>query len=117
MNKKSKTFTILTYSEMSEKSYFTCDNCHNKISFWETFKTKKNSKTICNICNTELHPIKTISFNWAFFIGFTSTVIPAEITIYYFDNILVAFFVALCGGILSVLGIAFYTYNSTELKS
>ncbi|CAM3861001.1 hypothetical protein AQAU111925_10065 [Aquirufa aurantiipilula] len=102
---------------MREKSYFTCDNCHNKISFWETFKTNKNSKTICNFCNTELHPIKTISFNWSFFIGFISTVIPAEIVLKYYNSVPIAFFVALCGGILSVLGIAFYTYKSTELKS
>ena len=96
---------------------FSCDKCHEKLSYKELFKLNKNSTTTCKSCNARLYPVRTISFNWAFFIGFVSTVVPAEIILNTSNNLTHAFIVALTGGVLAISGIALYTYNSTEFKS
>lgn len=102
---------------MPNKTTFSCDRCYEKVSPKELFKLNKNSITTCKSCNAKLYPDKTIPFNWAFFIGFASTVIPAEICFNITNSILYMFSVAAIGGLLAVLGIAIYTYNTTDFKS
>jgi hypothetical protein len=99
------------------KNNFSCDRCSAKLSYKELFKINKNSTTICESCHTRLYPVKTIPFNWTFFIGFVSTVVPAEIIFNTTNNQTQAFTFALVGGILAILGIAIYTYQSTEFRS
>lgn len=102
---------------MPNKTKFSCDRCYEKVSVKELFKLNKNSVTTCKSCNATLYPNKTITFNWAFFIGFSSTVIPAEISFNITNSILFMLSVAMTGGLLAVLGIAIYTYNTTEFRS
>lgn len=99
------------------KNNFSCDRCGAKLSYKELLKFNKNSPTNCKSCQTTLYPIKTLPFNWAFLIGFVSTVMPAEIIFNTTNSLTSAFAVALIGGILAILGIAIYTYLSTELRS
>jgi hypothetical protein len=99
------------------KTKFSCDRCYEKVSFNELFKLNKNNVTTCKSCNAKLYPNKTITFNWAFFIGFSSTVIPAEISFNITNSILFMFSVALTGGLLAILLIVIYTYNTTDFRS
>jgi hypothetical protein len=99
------------------KNNFSCDRCLAKISYKELLNFNINSTTICKSCHTTLYPVKTIPLNWAFFIGFVSTVVPAEIIFNTTNRITYAFTAALAGGILAILGIAIYTYLSTEFRS
>ncbi|WP_395785481.1 hypothetical protein [Aquirufa sp.] len=46
-----------------------------------------------------------------------STVVPAEIIFNTTNSLTSAFTAALAGGILAILGIAIYTYLSTEFRS
>jgi uncharacterized paraquat-inducible protein A len=102
---------------MQNKPIFSCDKCHEKVPLVALIKIKKGSMTICNFCHTLLYPRKTIAFNWAFFIGFILTVLPAEIIFKTSDNMPLAFSAAIIGGVLAVLGIAAYTYLTTEFRS
>jgi hypothetical protein len=102
---------------MPNKTSFSCDRCQEKVPLRELFKLNKNSITICKSCNATLYPDKTTPFNWAFFIGFASTVIPAEICYNITNSILYMFSVAAIGGLLAVLGITIYTYKTTEFRS
>lgn len=102
---------------MSKKLYFACDRCFNKVSFREVFKFGKSSKTTCIYCKSELRPIQKLSFNARFFIGFLATVIPFQLIFNYTKDISVAFLIAIFCSILSVLGLAVFTYNSTEFTS
>lgn len=102
---------------MQNKTNFSCDKCNYKVPVIELLKFNKNSKTICRFCNTTLYPKKTIAFNWAFFIGFISTVLPAEIIFEISNNTIIAFSVATTGGALAFLGIVTYTYLTTEFIS
>lgn len=102
---------------MRYKSSFSCDRCQASISIKELFRLQKNYTITCKSCNATLHPNETISFNWAFFIGFCSTVIPAEISSNIGNSLPIMITTAMIGGILAVIGIAFYTYNTTKFSS
>ena len=93
---------------------FRCPNCEAKIPFKELFQFKKNHKTECNNCGTVLVPKKPKSWNWGFFFGFVSFIIPAKIVLHFHDSFLIA---ALVGGffaIITILIIALYTYSTAE---
>ena len=109
---KLKSYLIMPYN-----TSFSCDRCHANISVKELFKLQKNSTTTCKSCHATLHSNETISFNWAFFIGFCSTVIPAEISFNMTNSLAIMIVTAMIGGILAVIGIAFYTYNTTRFSS
>jgi hypothetical protein len=102
---------------MPIKNSFSCDRCQAKISIRELFRLQRNSITTCKSCHATLHPNETISFNWAFFIGFCLTVIPAEISFYMTNSFSIMITAAMIGAILAVIGIAFYTYNTTKFSS
>lgn len=102
---------------MQNNTTFSCDRCNEKVPIIELFKINKDSQTICKFCNTRLYPKKTIAFNWTFFIGFAATVIPAEIIFNTSNDTALAFAVAIIGGALAILGIATYTYLTTEFIS
>jgi hypothetical protein len=102
---------------MQKNTRFSCDICNEKVSISELFKMNKNSITTCKNCKTQLFPKNPISFQWAFFIGFALTVIPAEITIYLSNNLFDGFIAALLGGALAISGIVGYTYLTTEFSS
>ncbi len=99
------------------KKYFSCDKCQKKVPFIEVFKFNNNTQTVCNNCNTVLIPKKTISFNWAFFIGFAITTLSAEISLRIYDDFFTAFSIAFCVGSIGIIGIATYTYKTTEFIS
>ena len=99
------------------KLYFACDRCFNKLPFKEAFKLRRNVKTICEHCQTELKPIYPISLNWSFFVGFVCTTIPAELYLKFYADLLVAFGLALTGGIIGLVGVVLFVYNSTEFTS
>jgi hypothetical protein len=102
---------------MTYKTSFSCDRCRANISIKELFRLQKNSITTCKLCNATLHSNETISFNWAFFIGFCSTVIPAEISFKMTNSLATMIIAAVIGGILAVIGIALYAYNTTKFSS
>lgn len=96
---------------------FICDRCNNKVSFWETFKLKRDHVTICNTCGTSLYPIKTKSFNWGFALGFIVVVLPGEIVYRCTDDLVKTFMVGAICAIIAVFSVAYYTYKTTKFKS
>lgn len=99
---------------MSEK--FLCPKCKTKVPFKETFNFKKNHITKCSNCGAELTPKNVKSWNFGFFIGFIGVVIPAYTILHLYKNFLLAVFVGIVTGAIAILGIAYYTYLTTEFK-
>ncbi|GGE23097.1 hypothetical protein [Psychroflexus salis] len=99
---------------MSEK--FLCPKCKTKVPFKETFNFKKNHITKCSNCGAELTPKNVKSWNFGFFIGFIGVVIPAYTILHLYKSFLLAVFVGIVTGAIAILGIAYYTYLTTEFK-
>lgn len=100
---------------MSEK--FLCPKCKSKVPFKETFNVKKDHIIKCSNCGAELTPKNVKSWNFGFFIGFISVVIPAYTILHLYKNFLLAVLVGIVTGAIAILGIASYTYFTTELKN
>ena len=99
---------------MSKK--FSCPRCKAKVSFKELFNFKKGHITKCSNCGAELIPKNVKSFNFGFFIGFPSVVIPAYTILLLYKNLFFAVLVGIVTGAIAILGVAYYTYLTTEFK-
>lgn len=95
---------------------FLCPKCKTKVPFKETLNFKKDHITKCSNCGAELTPLNVKSWNFSFFIGFIGVVIPAYTVLQVYKNFLLAVFVGIVTGAIAILGIAYYTYLTTEFK-
>lgn len=96
---------------------FHCDKCNAKVSFWETFKLKREYVTKCKVCGVSLYPVKTAAFNWMFVLGFVSVILPAEIMYRLTANLTKTFAIATFFALIAIFAVAYYTYKTTEFRS
>ena len=64
----------------------------------------------------KLKPENTKSWNWGFFIGFIGTVVPFQLSIFYFENFLIAVFIGIICAMISIFAVAFFTYSRTSFE-
>ncbi len=95
---------------------FICPNCRTKVSYKELFIFKKNHQTICKKCYANLKPQKTLSFNTTFIMGLIVTVVPGYILMSYNLPVWIIFGIPFMLAILTILGVALYTYKTTEFE-
>ena len=100
-----------------KENNFSCPKCGQKISIKELFNFKKGHETICPRCNEYLMPEKSKSWNWGFFIGFISVIIPGKICLYFFDSFILLMLTGLLIGSIAIICIAYFVYKTTIFKS
>lgn len=95
---------------------YSCPKCTTKIPFENIFVFKGSQITVCKNCNAELEPIYKMSWKWGYFIGSLSVVLPAELILYFYDDIYLAFFTAFFSASTAIICIVIHTYITTEFK-
>ena len=95
---------------------FSCPKCQTKVPFMEVFKFKTNHLTTCSKCGLGIVPKNIKSWNFGFFVGFISVVIPAFLILRYYNNFPIAMVVGVVTGSVGIFSMALYTYLTTEFE-
>lgn len=109
---KNLKFTLI--KKMDNK--FSCPKCKTKVPFMEVFKFKTSHVTTCSHCDLGIVPKNIKSWNFGFFVGFVSVVIPAFLILRYYNNFPLAMLIGVGTGLLGIFSMALYTYIRTEFK-
>ena len=78
-------------------------------------KIKNDHEFDCPSCGESLVPEKTKSFTWGYIIGFLAFVVPAQIMLYLYDDIVLAMLAGTACGMTAIFTIALYVYSNTRL--
>lgn len=78
------------------------------------FNFRRNHVTKCTVCNVELVPKNIISLKFSSFIGFIATAIPGHLALRFYNDFLTSISIGALTGSLAILGLAVYTYLTTE---
>lgn len=100
---------------METKEKFQCPHCKSKLPFLFVVKIKNGHEFECPSCGETIMPEQTKSFLWGYVLGFLSFVVPAQVIIYMYDNIVLAFMVSTMSALTVIFLIALYVYSNTIL--
>lgn len=100
---------------MKKTESFQCPHCWRKLPFSFVVKIKNDHEFECPNCREMLVPEKTKSFLWGYVLGFLSFVVPAQVLLYLYDDITLAFSVSAVCAMVAILLIALYVYSNTSL--
>jgi|SRR5690554_6542356 len=100
---------------MKKTESFQCPNCGTKLPFSFVVKIKNDHEFDCPNCGAALVPEKTKPFLWGYVIGFLAFVVPAQVLLYQYDDIALAFSVSAVCTLVAILFVALYVYSNTNL--
>jgi len=100
---------------MEKEENFQCPHCCVKLPFIYVVKIKNDHEFDCPHCGGTIVPEKTKSFLWGYVLGFLAFVVPAQITLYLYDDIVLTFVVSTMCSLTVIFLISVYIYSNTRL--